>query len=69
MKIECFILFALTAILFTQSSNCQNPLTDYVLDNSDISVVSYTIQQVTNNQTFTVYTFNVTSLQWFNGKH
>ncbi len=45
----------------------QGPLNAYLADNSDISVVNYTLLQTINSQSNTVYVLNFTSLKWFNG--
>lgn len=45
-----------------------DPLQTYIRDNSDKSYANYTLLSEFNNQTFTLYTLNVTSLRWFNCK-
>lgn len=68
MKVSFYLLFV---VLFHLSKHnyaqYQDALANYLIDDSDISVANYNLIKTVNNQSFTVYTLNVTSLRWFNG--
>ena len=68
MKAGFYLLFV---VLFHLSKHnyaqYQDALANYLIDDSDISVANYNLIKTVNNQSFTVYTLNVTSLRWFNG--
>ena len=46
-----------------------DPLQTYLHDDCDKSYANYTLLSEFNNQTFNLYTLNVTSLRWFNCKY
>lgn len=62
-KLEIFVFLLCLSFL-----NAQNLLKNYLLDDSDLSYANYNLKQTTNFPTYTVYTLNVTSLKWFDGK-
>jgi hypothetical protein len=53
--------------LFTCPCTCQTALKAYVQDDSDISVLNYTVLSTKNESTHVLYKLNTTSLKWFDG--
>ena len=52
----------------SKPNQAQNPLRDYVRDDTDKSYAKYTLLETSKNLTYTQYILNVTSLLWFDCK-
>lgn len=54
-------------LLFGVVVNSENYLKNYLLDDTDLAFANYTLLKTENMSNYTFYTFNMTSLKWFNG--
>lgn len=64
MKIKSLFWFSIVSFTITCA---QDALKNYITDDSDLEVMGYDILKMTNNQTFSAFTLNVTTLKWFDG--
>lgn len=67
-KLHFEIVLFWTIFCLIGLSQSGHPLQSYINDNSDISVLNYTLLQTNYFFTHDVYILNVTSLKWFDGK-